>query len=177
MGKRVENCIFIFAVGMLSISASADCSFVSSKGVDNFAYKVSEEDCKLIKFNGESVVTIHVEYPAMKLVSYKNKTDNVVTLRISPINVPPFDINRSYSDMKVIGSVDGVDLLKGNETTYRRAGSDGTNAYIVKWQAIFVGKRAYKDKLMVQYTFNHKLSDIKKVDEFVLDFLNNFMTD
>lgn len=177
MGKRIEICIFMFAVSMLSISASADCSFVSSKGVDNFAYNVSKESCSLIDFNGESVVTIHVEYPAMKIVSYKHKADNVVTLRVSPINVPPFDINRSYFDMEVIGSVDGVDLLKDNEATYRRVGSDGTNAYIVKWQAIFVGKRAYKDKLMVQYTFNHKLSDIKGVDEFVLSFLNTFMAD
>lgn len=175
MNKHVELRIIIFAVSMLSISASADCSFVSSKGIDNFTYKVSKEDCELIDFNGESVTTIHVEYPAMKLVSYKSKGDNVVTLRISPIDVPPFDIDRSYSDIQVLGTVDGLDLLEGNETTYRRVGSDGTNAYIVKWQAIFLGKRAYKDKLMVQYTFNHKLSDIKKVDEFVLGFLGRFI--
>lgn len=175
MNKHVELRIIIFAVSMLSISASADCSFVSSKGIDNFTYKVSKEDCELIDFNGESVATIHVEYPAMKLVSYKSKDDNVVTLRISPIDVPPFDIDRSCSDIKVLGTVDGLDLLEGNETTYRRVGSDGTNAYIVKWQAIFVGKRAYKDKLMVQYTFDHKLSDIKKIDEFVLGFLNRFI--
>lgn len=175
MSKRIESWIVIFAVSLLSISASADCSFVSSKGVDNFTYKVSKEDCELIDFNGESVATIHVEYPVMKLVSYKSKSENVVTLRISPINVPPFDIDRSYSGVKVLSSVEGLDLLKESETTYRRVGSDGTNAYIIKWQAIFVGKRVYKEKLMVQYTFDHKLSDIKSVDEFVLGFLNKFI--
>lgn len=178
MRRYMLNGFIALTLSGTFMPANAACSFVDKKtNTSNFAYSVSDEDCKLIKFNGESLVTIHVEYPTMKVVSYKDRSDNIMTLMISPISVPPFDINRAHSETKTVRSIDGVELLEGREKTYRVLGSDGGNAYISDWGTIFVGKLAYKDKLIVRYIFKHGVSDIKTANEFVLGFLERFLTD
>jgi hypothetical protein len=177
MRKYIINGLLIFAAVVPFSLANAACSFVSKKGVDNFTYAVSDEDCKLIKFNGESVVTIRIKYPSMKLVGYKDRSVDVVTLKVSPIDVPPFDINRAYSEAVVVSSIEGVELLEGKYPVYRVLGRDGTYAYISDGQAIYVGRRAYKNKLWAHYTFSHEISDIKKIDEFVSGFLDRFLVD
>lgn len=55
-------------------------SFVNKNEYQCFFLDVSDEDCELIDFKGESVVTLRVEYPSMKLVDYKNKSYNVMVL-------------------------------------------------------------------------------------------------
>ena len=174
MRKYMINGLLIFAAVVPFSPANAACSFVSKEGVDNFTYAVSDEDCKLIKFNGESVVNIRLKYPSMKLVGYKDRSADVVTLWVVPIDVSAFDINRAHSEAKVVSSVDGVELLEGRDATYRLLGNDGTNAYIAKWQFSFLGDRAYAGKVQVTYLFKHEISDLKKMDAFIVDFLNKF---
>lgn len=171
----LNGCISLM-FAWVSMPANAVCTFVNEKtNISVFSFDVSKEDCELIGFNGESLVTIQVEYPAMKIVSYKNRSDNIITLMVSPISVPPFDIDRSYDEIKVVESIDGVELLNGSMSTYRLAGRDGSNAYISKWQSIYVGKRAYKGILKAHYLFGHELSKLKKVDHFVVRFLDVFL--
>ncbi|MGF6097932.1 hypothetical protein [Pseudomonas sp. 18175] len=177
MKKYIINGLLVCAAVAPFSLANAACSFESKKGVDNFTYAVSDEDCKLIKFDGESVVTIRLKYPSMKLVGYKDRAADVVTLKVSPINAPPFDIDRAYLEAVVVSSLDGVDLLEGKNSVYRVLGRDGTNAYISDGQAIYIGRRAYENKLLAHYTFSHEISDIKKIDEFVSDFLDRFLVD
>jgi hypothetical protein len=139
-----------------------------------FSFDVSDEDCELIDFKGESVVTLRVEYPSMKLVDYKNRSNNIMVLILFPISVPPFDIDRVTRTLKTIASFDGVELLEGSEKTYRVAGRDGSNAYIYEWDLIYVGKRAYKSIFGVDYLFKREISNLKEVDNFVLSFLDRF---
>ncbi|MGO1268426.1 MAG: hypothetical protein ACTMI6_03945, partial [Pseudomonas bubulae] len=104
----------VFAWG--SMPAHAACTFVNEKtNISVFSFDVSDKDCELIDFNGESVVTLRVEYPSMKLVDYKNKSNNVMVLVLFPISVPPFDINRATRTLKTIASFDGVELLEDSE--------------------------------------------------------------
>ena len=164
----------VFAWG--SMPTHAACTFVNKKtNVSVFSFDVSDEDCELIDYNGGSVVTLHVEYPSMKLVDYTNRSDNIMVLMLVPISVPPFDINRSTRTLKTIASFDGVELLEGSEKIYRVAGRDGSNAYIYEWEIIYVGKRTYRSMFEVDYLFKRKISDLKKVDDFVLGFLDRFL--
>ena len=164
----------VFACG--SMPAHAACTFVNKKtNASVFSFDVSDEDCELIDFNGETVVTLRVEYPSMKLVDYKNRSNNIMVLILFPISVPPFDIDRVTRTLKTIASFDGVELLEGSEKTYRVAGRDGSNAYIYEWDLIYVGKRAYKSIFGVDYLFKREISDLKKVDDFVLNFLDRFL--
>ena len=164
----------VFAWG--SMPAHAACTFVNEKtNISVFSFDVSDKDCELIDFNGESVVTLRVEYPSMKLVNYKNKSNNVMVLVLFPISVPPFDINRATRTLKTIASFDGVELLEDSEKTYRVAGRDGSNAYIYEWDLIYMGKRAYKSTFGIDYLFSREISNLKEADVFVLNFLNRFL--
>lgn len=178
MMKHLICGLIALALNAPFISADASCSFAEKKTNSNiFEFKISDEACKLIKFNGETLATIHVKYPSMEIVSYKDKSENIITLMISPISVPPFDINRPYSESKVISSNNETELLDDREKTYRVLGSDGSNAYISEWQTVFVGNRTYKNKVKIRYIFKHNISSIKNTDEFVLSFLNQFLID
>ena len=164
----------VFAWG--SMPANATCTFVNKKtNISVFSFYLSDEDCQLIDFNGETVVTLRVEYPSMKLVDYKNRSDNIVVLILFPVSVPPFDIDRAFGKLKALTSFDGVELLEGSEKIYRVAGRDGSNAYLSEWEIIYVGKRAYKSILGADYLFKREISDLKKVDDFVLNFLDRFL--
>ena len=164
----------VFAWG--SMPTHAACTFVNKKtNISVFSFDVSDEDCELIDFNGESVVTLRVEYPSMKLVDYKNKSNNVMVLVLFPISVPPFDINRATRTLKTIASFDGVELLEDSEKTYRVAGRDGSNAYIYEWDLIYMGKRAYKSTFGIDYLFSREISNLKEADVFVLNFLDRFL--
>ena len=174
MRKYIINGLLIFAAVVPFSLANAACSFVSKKGVDNFTYAVSDEDCKLIKFNGGSVVNIQLKYPSMKLVGYKDRSADVVTLWVVPIDVSAFDINRAHSEAKVVSSVDGVELLEGSDTTYRFLGGDGANVYVSRWQFNYYGNRVYAGRAQVKYLFKHEVSDLKAMDAFVVNFLNKF---
>ena len=164
----------VFAWG--SMPAHAACTFVNEKtNISVFSFDVSDKDCELIDFNGESVVTLRVEYPSMKLVDYKNRSNNIMVLILFPISVPPFDIDRVTRTLKTIASFDGVELLEGSEKTYRVAGRDGSNAYIYEWDLIYMGKRAYKSTFGIDYLFSREISNLKEADVFVLNFLDRFL--
>ena len=164
----------VFAWG--SMPTHAACTFVNKKtNISVFSFDVSDEDCELIDFKGESVVTLRVEYPSMKLVDYKNRSNNIMVLILFPISVPPFDIDRVTRTLKTIASFDGVELLEGSEKTYRVAGRDGSNAYIYEWDLIYMGKRAYKSTFGIDYLFSPEISNLKEADVFVLNFLDRFL--
>ena len=164
----------VFAWG--SMPTHAACTFVNKKtNISVFSFDVSDEDCELIDFKGESVVTLRVEYPSMKLVDYKNRSNNIMVLILFPISVPPFDIDRVTRTLKTIASFDGVELLEDSEKTYRVAGRDGSNAYIYEWDLIYMGKRAYKSTFGIDYLFSREISNLKEADVFVLNFLDRFL--
>lgn len=176
MRKYLVNGFIALGFGWAIMPSNAACTFVNEKtNVSVFSFDVSDEDCELIDFNGESVVSLRVEYPSKKLVDYKNRSDNIIVLIVFPISVPPFDIDRVDGKLKAISSVDGVELLEGSERIYRVSGLDGSNAYISEGEIIYVGKRAYKSIFWADYLFNRKISDLKKVDDFVLNFLDSYL--
>ena len=176
MRKYLVNGFIALGFGWAIMPSNAACTFVNKKtNASVFSFDVSDEDCELIDFKGESVVTLRVEYPSMKLVDYKNRSNNIMVLILFPISVPPFDIDRVTRTLKTIASFDGVELLEGSEKTYRVAGRDGSNAYIYEWDLIYVGKRAYKNIFGVDYLFNREISNLKEVDNFVLSFLDRFL--
>lgn len=176
--ERLLNGFIAIVFLLASMSVSATCSFVVSKeSAINFSYRVSGENCKHIKLVDERLVTLRVSYPTMEILDWDDRSKNLIVLILSPVSASDLITHQRSSKLKINKSNDGVELLEGSRRIFRLADRDGNNAYISEWENIYSGKRIYKSKWVVDYLFRRELSDLKKVDESVMYFLDNILID
>ena len=176
--ERLLNGFIAIVFLLASMSVSATCSFVVSKeSAINFSYRVSGENCKHIKLVDERLVTLRVSYPTMEILDWDDRSKNLIVLILSPVSASDLITHQRSSKLKINKSNDGVELLEGSRRIFRLADRDGNNTYISEWEKIYSGKRIYKSKWVVDYLFRRELSDLKKVDESVMYFLDNILID
>lgn len=176
--ERLLNGFIAIVFLLTSMSVSATCSFVVSKAsAINFSYRVSGENCKHIKLVDERLVTLRVSYPTMEILDWDDRSKNLIVLILSPVSASDLIAHQRSSKLKINKSNDGVELLEGSRRIFRLADRDGNNAYISEWEKIYSGKRIYKSKWVVDYLFRRELSNLKKVDESVVYFLDNILID
>ena len=83
---NVHRVGILAALSAFSCSVLAECVlFEGQQAKLSYRLNISAEECKYVRYNGGSVVTLDVSYPDMKIVNSKIISDSMVSIYLVSI--------------------------------------------------------------------------------------------
>lgn len=167
------------ALSPLPSTGPFDCRFESpTKKVLPYELRLSESECRLIEYFGSDVITIHVEYPSMRVIQPRRRVndpskDQLVVFSIVRISsVDRYDENATVLGRMPISTFDGVESCDGGGGSIRFIGSDGRGVYAQNVRDVISVRRLFDNRFRLIYGYSNIYTDVKKMDQFALGFLD-----
>lgn len=156
-----------------------ECRFASPvKNVLPFEMRLPESECRLIEYFGSNVITIYVEYPAMKVVAPQQRArdtakDQLVIFWIVRLSSSVHhDKNATiFSGRTPVSVFDGIENYGGVDGFIRFVGCDGRSVYATNVLDATSVRRLLDHRFNVIYNYSNSFMDVKKMDRFALEFL------
>jgi len=143
-----------------------------------FRFNMTPEECRLVTYDKGSI-QFAVDYPNMKVVRNGWKGNKApVFFYMEHISMDGFDANRHVAGKEPVSVVDGVESYEvGGFQERKFTGGDGVSVYVSDFTNTVRANRIYKAGLWVFYQYPKELTDVRVVDDFVLNVLGKIMAE
>lgn len=156
------------------------CEFASDKIYGGFyRFNMTQEECRRVIYKGRSSIRFTVEYPGMEVVDADVQERKFpVFFYMENISMEGFDANRHLSGKRPVLVVDGVETYEvGGFQERKFTGADGVSVYASDFTYTVRANRIYKSGRWVFYQYPKELTDVRAVDDFVLNVLGKIIAE
>lgn len=174
--------------GGLAVSPSPstsplNCRFEShAKNVLPFELRLSASECQLVNYYGSNVIVITVKYPSMEVVEPHRRVndpekDFSVVFWIVRIDAEGYRENATIAGLAPISIYEGVETYAENGGFKKFTARDGRSVFARNMLNVISVRRLFRRCLLIKYMYSKSFSDVKRMDEFALEFLGKIKID
>jgi len=159
-------------------SAAEPCAFGNNArgGKLPFKFNFSKEDCQRVFTRDGSTLTLSVQYPEMRLVKERVLDGELISLRMSHIDLERYDQDRVIEGRKPDRHIGDIDVyVIGSSDVYRFRGKDGVIVFVSDWGNTYVATRLFAHDISISYQYSSSHKNVKDMDAAVLSFLDEHL--
>lgn len=173
---NVHRVGILAALSVFSCSVLAECVLSEGQQVKlSYRLNISAEECKYVRYNGGSVVTLDVRYPDMKIVYSRIINDSIVSIYLVSIT-GLYNQDAIFEGGQPISSKGGVVTYEDGGRILRRfIGSDGSPVAVSDGSYTRRAHHVFNEKLRVSYQYTLVHEDLRRIDDFVIDLINKII--
>lgn len=173
---NVHRVGLLAALSVFSCSVLAECVLPESQQAKlSYRLNISAEECKYVRYNGGSVVTLDVSYPDMKIVNSQIINDSIVSIYLVSIS-GGYNQDAIFEGRQPVSSKGGVVAYKDGGRILRRfIGSDGSPVAVSDGSYVRRAHHVFNEKLRVSYQYTLMHEDLRRMDDFVIDLINKII--
>jgi len=164
-----------FNLGYFKYIESKGC--VLSEG-DRFPQllNLSPVECEYVRYNGEGVVKLSVNYPDMKVVFDRGIDDSLVVLHLLYVGRSRFSLVRIFKVNQKLAMSDKVAAYTvGGKYLRGFVGVNAGSIVVADWRHTLNKNHTFNPEMEVNYQYSITHTDAKKIDDFAKEFLRKIM--